>query len=76
MPLLEIVAQNSEAAKRVGDKFAFIGGFNQNDGFERGNPEVIRQMVFDLHAACPNGGYICSTSDHFFFGNTENIKHS
>ena len=64
----------SEATRRVGDRLAFIGGFNQNDGFERGTPEVIRKMVFDLHAACPDGGYICSPSDHFFFGDPENIR--
>ena len=63
----------AEATRRVGKDLAFIGGFNQNDGFERGNPEVIRQMVFDLHAACPDGGYICSPSDHFFFGDPQNI---
>ena len=63
-----------EATKRVGDKLAFIGGFDQNAGFEKGNPEVIRKMVSELHAACPDGGYICCPSDHFFEGSIENIK--
>lgn len=63
-----------EAAKRVGDKLFFIGGFDQNAGFENGNPEVVNEMVHKLFAACPDGGYICSPSDHFFFGNPENIK--
>jgi len=31
-------------------------------------------MVFELHEACPDGGYIISPSDHFFFGDPENIK--
>ena len=64
----------AEATRRVGDKLAFIGGFNQNSGFEQGNPETIRDMVFRLFESCPNGGYICSPSDHFFFGDPENIK--
>lgn len=63
-----------EAAKRVGDRLFFIGGFNQNAGFEKGNPDVIKEMVYKLHAACPDGGYICSPSDHFFFGDPENIR--
>ena len=64
----------AEATRRVGDKLSFIGGFNQNDGFERGNPEIIRKMVFDLHTACPDGGYVCCPSDHFFFGTPENVQ--
>lgn len=64
----------AEATRRVGDKLAFIGGFDQNNGFEKGNPQVIHQMVHDLHACCPDGGFICSPSDHFFFGGPENIQ--
>lgn len=64
----------AEATRRVGDKLAFIGGFDQNKGFEQGNPEIIRKMVRELFEACPDGGYICSPSDHFFFGDPENIK--
>ena len=64
----------AEAQKRVGDKLAFIGGFDQNAGFEKGNPLLIRKMVRELFEACPNGGYICSPSDHFFFGDTENLR--
>ncbi len=62
------------ATKRVGDKLFFIGGFDQNKGFEKGKPEEVKKMVHELHGKCPNGGYICSPSDHFFFGNPENIK--
>ena len=64
----------AKATKRVGDKLFFIGGFDQNKGFEKGNPEIIKLMVRELHSACPDGGYICSPSDHFFFGNPENIR--
>jgi uroporphyrinogen decarboxylase len=64
----------AEATRQVGDKLFFIGGFDQNSGFEQGNPELIKKMVFDCHSKCPDGGYICSPSDHFFFGNPENIK--
>lgn len=64
----------AEAVRRVGDKIAFIGGFDQNKGFEKGNPKLIREMVFDLFAKKPNGGFICSPSDHFFFGDPENVE--
>ena len=64
----------AEASRRVGDKLFFIGGFDQNSGFENGNPALVKSMVHRLFEACPNGGYICSPSDHFFFGNPQNIK--
>ena len=63
-----------EANARVGNKLAFIGGFDQNNGFEQGNPKVIKEMVHKLFEAKSTGGYICSPSDHFFFGDPENIK--
>jgi uroporphyrinogen decarboxylase len=63
-----------EASSRVGSKLFFIGGFDQNGGFENGNPQLVREMVFSLHRACPDGGYICSPSDHFFFGDPSNIR--
>ena len=64
----------SECTERIGDRMFFIGGFDQNAGFEKGNPEFVRQMVFDLHKDCPDGGYIVSPSDHFFYGNPENLQ--
>ncbi len=64
----------SEANCQVGDKLFFIGGFDQNQGFEHGTPEKVRKIVRELHAACPNGGYICSPSDHFFHGDPENLQ--
>jgi len=64
----------AQASKRVGDKLFFIGGFDQNAGFEKGNTANIREQVFKLFSACPEGGYICCPSDHFFFGSPDNIK--
>lgn len=63
-----------EASRRVGDKLFFIGGFDQNAGFERGTPEVAARLVRTCHEACPDGGYICSPSDHFFHGDPRNIQ--
>ena len=64
----------AEATLRVGDKLFFIGGFDQNQGFEKGTPEIATKQVRQCHEACPNGGYICCPSDHFFFGEPENIQ--
>jgi len=64
----------AEATRRVGDRLFFVGGFDQNRGFEKGDPETVRKMVRELHAACPDGGYICCASDHFFSGDPENIR--
>jgi len=64
----------AEANRRVGHKLFFVGGFDQNAGFERGTPESVRAQVLALHAARPQGGYICCPSDHFFFGDPRNIQ--
>jgi uroporphyrinogen-III decarboxylase len=64
----------AEAARRVGDKLFFIGGFDQQVGFERGTPASVRDQVFTLFKACPHGGYICSPSDHFFDGDPNNVR--
>ncbi len=64
----------SECTKRIGDRMFFIGGFDQNAGFEKGNPELVKRMVFDLHKDCPDGGYIVSPSDHFFYGDPKNLQ--
>ena len=64
----------AESNRCVGDKLFFIGGFDQNAGFEKGTPEVAARLVRECHAACPDGGYICSPSDHFFFGDPENLR--
>jgi uroporphyrinogen decarboxylase len=64
----------AEANRRVGDRLFFIGGFDQNAGFEKGTPETAARLVRECHDACPDGGYICSPSDHFFFGDPANIQ--
>ncbi len=58
-----------EASRQVGDKLFFIGGFDQNSGFENGTPETARQQVFDcFDATKDHAGYIVCPSDHFFNG--------
>lgn len=64
----------AKATELVGDKLFFVGGFDQNLGFERGTPELVMKMVHELHQCCPNGGYICSPSDHFFRGDPANVQ--
>ena len=58
-----------EASNRVGDKLFFIGGFDQNAGFEHGTPESARKLVFEcFEATKDHAGYILCPSDHFFSG--------
>ena len=63
------------ASEQVGDRLFFIGGFDQNAGFERGTPEAARQQVFDCFEATKDqAGYIVCPSDHFFHGGSECIQ--
>lgn len=65
----------AEASRRVGDKLFFIGGFDQNAGFERGTPEKARQLVVEcFEATKDHAGYILCPSDHFFFGDPACLK--
>jgi hypothetical protein len=65
----------AEASRRVGDKLFFIGGFDQNAGFENGSPESARQLVIDCFAATKDhAGYIIAPSDHFFHGDAANLQ--
>jgi uroporphyrinogen-III decarboxylase len=64
----------AEASRRVGQKLFFIGGFDQNAGFEKGTPAKAAELIHACHNACPDGGYICCPSDHFFFGDPANIQ--
>ncbi len=51
------------------NKFFFIGGFDQNAGFERGTPKEVRRLVFEcFEATKDHAGYILCPSDHFFHG--------
>ena len=64
----------SEASHHVGDKLFFIGGFDQNAGFENGTPEAARKQVFDCFEVTKNhAGYIIAPSDHFFSGDPANL---
>lgn len=59
----------------LGDSMCLIGGFDQQQGFERGSSENIRQQIEKCwEQAGPGGGYIMAASDHFFEGETENIQ--
>jgi hypothetical protein len=65
----------AEASRRVGDRLFFIGGFDQNAGFEHGTPETARQLVFHcFEATRDHAGYIIAPSDHFFHGDPENLQ--
>lgn len=65
----------AEANRRVGDKLCFIGGFDQNAGFEKGTKQYIEKTVQKLFKSKPQGGYIISPSDHFFCGDVDNIRY-
>lgn len=65
----------AEASKRVGDRLFFIGGFDQNAGFEHGTVENARQQVFEcFNATKDKAGYIIAPSDHFFHGDPKNLQ--
>ena len=64
-----------EASRCVGDKLFFIGGFDQNAGFEHGTPEIARKLVHEcFEATKDHAGYIISPSDHFFHGDPANLQ--
>jgi hypothetical protein len=65
----------AEASRRVGDRLFLIGGFDQNAGFERGTPRKVREMVHEcFEATKDHAGYIIAPSDHFFFGDPQNLQ--
>jgi uroporphyrinogen decarboxylase len=64
-----------EASRRVGDKLFFIGGFDQNAGFEHGTPQRARELVFEcFEATKDHAGYIIAPSDHFFHGDPASLQ--
>ena len=64
-----------EASRRVGDRLFFIGGFDQNAGFEHGTPAEARRLVFEcFEATKDHAGYILCPSDHFFHGDPANLQ--
>ncbi len=65
----------AEVQRRIGDHVALIGGMNQFQILTDGTPEQIRAEVRRLfETAGRGGGYICSTSDHFFETPPENLQ--
>ena len=61
--------------RRIGGKVALIGGLNQFQVLEQGTPDTVRAEVHRLFEAIgPAGGYICSTSDHFFEAPLDNLQ--
>jgi len=65
----------AEASRRAGDRLFFMGGFDQNAGFESGTPQAARQLVLDcFEATKDHAGYICVPSDHFFHGDPANVR--
>jgi uroporphyrinogen decarboxylase len=54
-------------AEKIRGRVALIGGVDQFNVVGEGSPELIRRTVRTLFDTVGrNGGYICSTSDHFF----------
>lgn len=65
----------AEASRRVGGSLFFIGGFDQQAGFQRGTPQTARRLVQEcFEATRDHAGYICSPSDHFFHGDPANLQ--
>lgn len=58
-----------------GGKVAMIGGMDQFNILTSGTPDAIRRETHRLFEGFgPNGGYICSASDHFFETPVDNLK--
>ncbi len=56
-------------------KVAMIGGMDQFNILTSGTPDAIRAETHRLFEGFgPDGGYICSASDHFFDTPVENLK--
>lgn len=60
--------------EKAGNRIALIGGLDQFNVLTSGPKEVIRSKVFELFEKVGyEGGYICSTSDHFFETPVDNM---
>jgi uroporphyrinogen-III decarboxylase len=63
-----------EFKQKIGDRIALIGGLDQFNVLTSGSEDTIREKVFELFSKVgKNGGYICSTSDHFFETPVDNL---
>ncbi|MCJ7739626.1 MAG: hypothetical protein MUQ10_20335, partial [Anaerolineae bacterium] len=50
-PLMGADVDLVEANRRVGNRLFFIGGFDQNQGFEQGTPEIAARLLRECHEA-------------------------
>jgi len=65
----------AEAKRRIGDRVAMIGGFDQFHFLTNSTPEKTRAEVRRIfEVAGQGGGYILSPSDHFFDADPELIE--
>ncbi len=63
-----------ELKAKLGGRLALIGGLDQFNVLTTGSKERIRGKVLELFEKVgPEGGYICSPSDHFFDTPPENL---
>ncbi len=64
-----------EFKEKVGNRIALIGGVDQSSILTEGSGEQIRAKVSELFEKVGyEGGYICSTADHFFDAPPDNLK--
>ncbi|UCD75992.1 MAG: hypothetical protein JSV91_03535 [Phycisphaerales bacterium] len=64
-----------EFAAKVRGRLALIGGVDQFNICDCGTAEGIRRTVRELFEKVgPNGGYVCSLSDHFFDTAPEKLR--
>jgi uroporphyrinogen-III decarboxylase len=63
-----------EFRQKVGNRMAFIGGLDQFNVLTAGSKQEIEEKVIELFESTgKDGGYICSTSDHFFETPVDNL---
>jgi uroporphyrinogen decarboxylase len=68
-------ADLAQAKRRIGGRVCIKGGIDQVNVLERGTPDQVRAAVRQAFAdAGPGGGFILSTSDHFYHAPVENIR--
>ncbi|HON66170.1 MAG TPA: uroporphyrinogen decarboxylase family protein [Phycisphaerae bacterium] len=65
----------AKVREAFGGRLAMVGGLDQFHVLTDGTPEQIRAEVHRLFEGFgPDGGYICSASDHFFETPPENLR--
>jgi uroporphyrinogen-III decarboxylase len=69
------IKEPAAVREAFGGRLAMIGGLDQFHILSDGTPEQIRAEVHRLFEGFgPDGGYICSASDHFFETPPENLR--